>query len=64
MLQALLELLGITTTPRYRVKEVLRLGRVEFKAIAEIFLKSRVLYSHKGLALRASRSYTVADAAW
>jgi hypothetical protein len=33
-LQALLEHLGNTTAPRYRIKEVLRSGRVEFKAIA------------------------------
>jgi hypothetical protein len=31
-LQDLLEHLGITTAPRYRVKEVPRSGRVEFKA--------------------------------
>jgi hypothetical protein len=36
-LRALLEHLGITTAPRYRIKEVSRSGRVEFKAIAEIF---------------------------
>jgi hypothetical protein len=30
-LWALLEQLGITTAPRYRIKEVLCLGRVEFK---------------------------------
>jgi hypothetical protein len=42
-LRALLEHLGITTTPRYRIKEVLRLGRVEFKTIAEIFFGSRIL---------------------
>jgi hypothetical protein len=42
-LRALLEHLGITTTPRYRIKEVLRSGRVEFKAIAEIFFGSRIL---------------------
>jgi hypothetical protein len=42
-LRALLEHLGITTSPRYRVKEVPRLGRVEFKAIAEIFFGSRIL---------------------
>jgi hypothetical protein len=42
-LRALLEHLSITTTPRYRVKEVLRIGRVEFKAIAEIFFRSRIL---------------------
>jgi hypothetical protein len=43
-LRALLEHLGITTAPRYRNKRVSRSGRVEFKAIAEIFFGSRVLY--------------------
>jgi hypothetical protein len=33
-LRALLEHLGITTAPRYRIKEVSCSGRVEFKAIA------------------------------
>jgi hypothetical protein len=42
-LQALLEHLGITTALWYRIKEVLRTGRVEFKAIAEIFFGSRIL---------------------
>ena len=46
-LRALLEHLGITTAPRYRIKEVPRSGRVEFKAIAEIFFGSRVLCRHK-----------------
>jgi hypothetical protein len=63
-LRALLEHLGITTTRRYRIKEVPRPGWVEFKAIAEIFRWSRVLYSHKGPAFRASCSDAVADAAW
>jgi hypothetical protein len=63
-LHALLEHLGITTAPRYRIKEVLCLGRVEFKAIAEIFFGSRVLCRHKGPAFRISRSDVVADAAW
>jgi hypothetical protein len=63
-LRALLEHLGITTAPQYRIKEVPRSGRVEFKAIAEIFFRSRVLYRHKGPAFRTSRSDTVADAAW
>jgi hypothetical protein len=62
-LRALLEHLGITTAPRYRIKEVQRSGRVEFKAIAEIFFGSRVLCQHKGLAFRISRSDVVADAA-
>jgi hypothetical protein len=63
-LQALLEHLGITTAPRYRIKEVPRSGRVEFKVIAEIFFGSRVLYRHKGPAFRTSRSDVVADATW
>jgi hypothetical protein len=63
-LWALLEHLGITTTPRYRIKEVPRSGRVEFKAIVEIFFGSRILYWHKGPAFRTSRSDAVVDAAW
>jgi hypothetical protein len=63
-LQALLEHLGITAAPRYRIKEVPRLGRVEFKAVTEIFFRSRVLYRHKAPAFRTSRSDVVADAAW
>jgi hypothetical protein len=63
-LRALLEHLGITTAPRYRIKEVLRSGWVEFKAIAEIFFVSRILCRHKGPAFRTSRSDAVADAAW
>jgi hypothetical protein len=63
-LQALLEHLGITTAPRYRIKEVPHSGRVEFKAIAEIFFGSRVLCRHKGPTFRTSRSDAVADAAW
>jgi hypothetical protein len=63
-LRALLEHLGITTAPRYRMKEVPRPWRVVFKAIAEIFFGSRILYRHKGPAFRTSRSDAVADAAW
>jgi hypothetical protein len=63
-LWALLEHLGITTAPQYRIKEVPRSGRVEFKAIAEIFFGSRVLCRHKGPAFRTSRSDAIADAAW
>jgi hypothetical protein len=63
-LQALLEHLGITIAPRYRVKEVPRSGRVEFKAIAEIFFGSRILCRHRGPTFRTSRSDAVADAAW
>jgi hypothetical protein len=42
-LRALLENLGISTAPQYRVKEVPHSGRVEFKAIPEIFFGSRIL---------------------
>jgi hypothetical protein len=63
-LRALLEHLGITTAPRYRIKEVPHSGRVEFKAIAEIFFGSRILCRHKGPAFRTSRSDAVADATW
>jgi hypothetical protein len=63
-LRALLEHLGITTAPRYRIKEVPHSGRVEFKAIAEIFFGSRILCRHKGLAFRTTRSDAIADAAW
>jgi hypothetical protein len=63
-LRALLEHLGITTAPWYRIKEVPRSGRVEFKAIAEIFFRSRILCRHKRPAFRTSRNDAVADAAW
>jgi hypothetical protein len=63
-LRALLEHLGISTAPRYSIKEVPHSGRVEFKAITEIFFGSRVLYRHKGPTFRTSRSDAVADAAW
>jgi hypothetical protein len=63
-LRALLEHLGITTAPRYRIKEVPRSGQVEFKAIAEILFRSRILCRHKGPAFRTSRGDAVADAAW
>jgi hypothetical protein len=63
-LRALLENLGITTAPQYRIKEVPRSGRVEFKAIAEIFFGSRVLYRHRGPVFRTSQSDAITDAAW
>jgi hypothetical protein len=63
-LRALLEHLGITTAPRYKIMEVPCSGWVEFKAITEIFFGSRVLYRHKGPVFRTSRSDAVADAAW
>jgi hypothetical protein len=63
-LRALLEHLGNTTAPWYRIKEVPHSGRVEFKAIAEIFFGSRILCRHKGPAFRTSRSDAITDAAW
>jgi hypothetical protein len=63
-LRALLELLGITTAHRYRIKEVMCSGWVEFKTIAEIFFGSRVLHRHEGPALRTSHSDAVTDVAW
>jgi hypothetical protein len=63
-LRALLDHLGISPAPRYRIKEVLRSRRVEFKAIAEIFFGSRILCQHSGPAFRTLRSDAVADAAW
>jgi hypothetical protein len=63
-LRALLEHLGITTAPRYRIKEVPRSVRVDFKAVTEIFFGSRVLCRHNRPAFRTSRSDDVADATW
>jgi hypothetical protein len=63
-LWALLEHLGITTAPRYRIKEVPRSRRVEFKAITEIFFGSRILCRYKGPAFRTSHSDAVTNAAW
>jgi hypothetical protein len=63
-LRDLLEHLGITTAPRYRIKKVPCLGWVEIKAITEIFFRSRVICRHKGPAFRASHSDAVTDAAW
>jgi hypothetical protein len=37
---------------------------MEFKAVAEIFFRSRVLCRHKGPAFRTSHSDAIADAAW
>jgi hypothetical protein len=55
-LQALLEHLGITTAPQYRIKEVPHSGRVEFKAIAEIFFGSRVLCRHQSRLVKFLRT--------
>jgi hypothetical protein len=63
-LRALLEHLGITTAPWYRIKEVPCSGWVEFKAITEIFFRSRVLCRHKGPTFRTLRGDAVANAAW
>jgi hypothetical protein len=56
----LLRHLGITTTPKYWIKGVPHPGLVEFRAIVEIFQRSKVVSRHTGLVYRASDS----DAAW
>jgi hypothetical protein len=56
--------MGITTAPRYWIKEVPRPRRVEFKAVTEIFFGSRVLCRHKGPTFMTSGSDVVVDAAW
>jgi hypothetical protein len=47
-LHPLLVHLCITTAPRYRIKEISCTGRVEFKAVAEIFSRSRVSAGTRG----------------
>jgi hypothetical protein len=47
-LQALLVHMGITTAPMYRIKGVPCSGRVEYRAIAEIFSESKVIGMHQG----------------
>jgi hypothetical protein len=63
-LQALLVHMGITTAPMYRIKGVPCSGRVEYRAIAEIFSESKVIGMHQGPAFWASSNDVVADAAW
>jgi hypothetical protein len=63
-LRARLGHLGITSTPRYRIKGVPRPDQVEFKAVAEIFFGSRVLCRHQGPAFRASICDAMANATW
>jgi hypothetical protein len=63
-LQALLGHLGITSAPKYRIKGIQLLGRVEFKAIMEMFYGPMVISRHTGPAYRASNSDAMADAAW
>jgi hypothetical protein len=63
-LKPLLGHLGITFAPRYRIKGVPHPGRVEFKAIAEIFNGNWVISRNKGPAFRASISDSGTDVAW
>jgi hypothetical protein len=63
-LHALLGRLGITSAPRYQIKGVPRLGRVEFKAVVDIFSGPKVFCRHQGLAFRTSISDVVIDVAW
>jgi hypothetical protein len=63
--QAMLVQLGITTAPKYRINGVAHPGRVEYRAIAEIFYGSRAVISrHQGPAFRASSNDAMANAAW
>jgi hypothetical protein len=55
-LKALLGHLGITSTPRYRIKGVLRPGWVEFRVVAEIFNETWITSRHQGPTFRASIS--------
>jgi hypothetical protein len=56
--------MGITSTPRYKIKGVPHPGRVEFKVVVEIFSRPRVLYRHQGPDFRASISDVVPDATY
>jgi hypothetical protein len=56
--------LGITSAPKYQNKGIPRPGRVEFKAIVEIFQGPKVISRHTGPAYRASNSDVVVDTAW
>jgi hypothetical protein len=62
-LRAMLVHLGITTASRYMIKKVPHQGRVEFRAITEIF-GSRVLCSLSEPTFRVSHRDAVADATW
>jgi hypothetical protein len=46
-LQSQLGHLGITSAPRYKIKGVPRLGRVEFKEVAEIYSRPITSCSHR-----------------
>jgi hypothetical protein len=62
-LPCLLVHLAITTALKYRIKEIPRLGQVEFRAIREIFHRSKVVNRHTGPAFRASKSDAMVDVA-
>jgi hypothetical protein len=57
-------LLGITTAPKYQIKGVPHPGRVELRAIVEIFHWSKVVSRHMGPAFKASNSDIVVDTTW
>jgi hypothetical protein len=56
--------LGITTAPEFWMKRAPRPGRVEYRAIVEIFLGSRVVSRHTGPAFRVSCTDVVVDTTW
>jgi hypothetical protein len=63
-LRELLNRVGITTPPEFRVKRVLHSRWEEYKAIVEILSRSNVLSHHQGLAFRATHQAAVVDAVW
>jgi hypothetical protein len=63
-LRELLNRVGITTLPEFKVKRVLHPGRDKYKAIVEILNGPNVLSCHQGLAFRATHQAAVGDAAW
>jgi hypothetical protein len=63
-LRELLNHVGITTPPEFRVKTVSHPGREEYKTIVEILSGPNMLSRHQGLAFRATHQAVVGDATW
>jgi hypothetical protein len=63
-LRTLLGHVGITTAPQFMIKRVPRPGRVECRAIVEVFHRSSVVSRNMGPTFRAPCGDVVVDAAW
>jgi hypothetical protein len=63
-LRDLLNRIDITTLLEFRIKRVPHLGREEYMAIIEVLSRPNVLNCHNGLAIRATYTDAIADAAW